>query len=164
MLANEEEQLKKELLEFEELFNEILIENKETKESIKVNKDDILKANEKLKLCEIEFNFKENEYEKQRATCKDLDKIARKHAQRFQELEDLQTNYNDIESKCDDYQKKLMIKTQEVKKIIECVEDVLDKIKSSSSLKLDGLPEVSLTDFHNRNDIIRQYKACFLFF
>jgi hypothetical protein len=52
-------------------------------------------------------------------------------------------------------------KTGEVKELINFGKDIINKIKLSSSLTLDEFPELSVTDFHTKNDILAKYKVKF---
>ena len=158
-LIIEEEDLKKEIAEWQAQLSTVLIEIQDKATILKAQKEEICGLNQRMQTSERELNLREIEYNQQKSTCKDLDKIAKKHSQKFQELEALQTNYNDLDVYCDELQKKLMIKSQEVKKLIHCGKEIIDKIKLGSSLTLEELPEISLVDFHKRNDIINKYKV-----
>jgi hypothetical protein len=159
LLAVEEEELEKELKEFKNKLSNDVTEHHTIQISVKNIKAEMNSLNQITQNSEKELNLREKEYEQQKLTCKDLDKVAAKHTQKFQELETLQSNYNDIDAECDQVQKKLITKTQEVKRLIHCGKDIIDKIRLASSLTVEELPEISLVDFHKSNGIINKYKV-----
>ena len=159
LLATEEYERKQEVLELAKITDAKILSIQAKDAKIKAKRDEIIALTKRLEISEKELSLKEKKYEEQKATCPDMDKIAKKHAQKFQELDTLQANYNELEAECEHLQNKMMIKTEEVKRLINCGKEVIEKIRLSSTLTLEELPEISVTDFHRKNDIIEKYKV-----
>jgi hypothetical protein len=115
----------------------------------------------KLQSSEKRLIHKEREYEQQKTSCKDVEKLVQKHAKRYQELEQLEKALDEKKEEYDLLQGKILKKTGEVKELINFGKDIINKIKLSSSLTLDEFPELSVTDFHTKNDILAKYKVKF---
>jgi chromosome segregation ATPase len=112
-----------------------------------------------LEKLEAQASKKNNEYDLQRESCKDLDMVAKRHTQLSEKLESVGNAHNELELTCDELQKRLMRKTEEVKNVMQSINELIKKIKLCSSLELSELPEFSIIDFHHENNMIKKYKV-----
>jgi hypothetical protein len=83
IIAEDEKGLNKDKNEFDELCK-----------IIKADSKDVRSLKEKLKQAEEEIFIKDSEYDKQLSSGNQLDNLPVKHAQKVQELENLQVLYN----------------------------------------------------------------------
>ena len=108
---------------------------------------------------EQELALKDIEYDKQLASGKKMDNLVNRHAQKVQQLDNLQNTYVDLGNQKEDLQKKLLKKSAVVAEKIRGVDDLVNRIKLSSSVSINKFPQIELLDFHKKTDIIQQYKV-----
>jgi hypothetical protein len=139
----------------------------EATEKIKTNKKDkkeLQSAKENLEKYEKEKAIKDALYDKQLSKGNQLEAISIRSTQKFQELENLQNAYVELEEKTDELHSKLLQKTQNVKDTISLSNALVNNIKLSSSLVLNEFPQLDVIDLHQRNNIIKEFKVIFLLF
>ncbi len=126
----------------------------------KQKKKELSAARSKLDKDEQEKLKKDKLYDLQIASGKQLDNVGIRASQKQQELENAQNAFIDLEKKTDELHSKLMMKTQEVKDAISTSNELVNKIKLSSSLTLKEFPQLDLIDLHQQggSNIIREYK------
>jgi hypothetical protein len=163
-LLQEEQELLRQLAEEERLWNEEKIDLEDRSNRVKIKRKDLISSKEKLKNLEDEIAKKDSLYDKQISSGKELDNLPTRHAQKLQQLENLQNVFVELENKTDELHCKLMQKSQEVKDIINSANELANRIKLSSSLQLNEFPQLELIDLHKRNDLIKEYKVNSSFF
>ncbi len=116
-----------------------------------------------LNQMEEELALKDIEYDKQLASGKKMDNLVNRHAQKVQQLDNLQNTYVELGNQKEDLQKKLLKKSGEVAEKISGMNDLVNKIKLSSSVSINEFPQIELLDFHKKTDIIQRYKVSYAF-
>jgi hypothetical protein len=140
----------------------IALEKTQTEEKRKIfnmKKNENIIQREKLIRMEEEVALKDAEYDKQLASGKQMDNLVNRHQQKVQKLDQLQNNYMDLGKQKDDLQSKVMRKSAEVQEKIGSINDLVNKIKLSSSIAIDQFPQFDFLDFHKKTDLIQQYKV-----
>ena len=166
--------------EEEKLLQNIRTENEERKKRIKMKHGVNAELKKTLAKMEAELAKKDAEYDKQLESGKKIENLQNRHAQRANELEALQMHFVDLEQKKDQIQMQLMNKTEEVsgskmyysidkikilmwfkkvKEAVNSINEMVNKIKLSSSIELNEFPHFNLIDFHKKADLIKTYKV-----
>ena len=163
-LMQEEQELMRNLNEADKKLAAEKSEREERLKRIKLLRDDNQALKSTLELAECEMAHKDAEYDKQLKSGKQMDNLPQRHAQRIQELENLQNVFVDLENKKDELHMRLMQRTNDVKETIAGANELVNKIKLSSSLALDEFPQLDVLDFHRaaKQELVKQYKECFL--
>ena len=131
----------------------------EIKKRVAAKKERREENRERLKKMEEEISVKDKEYEKQLASGKKLDNLVTRHAQKSQQLDSLQNTYLSLCDQKDDLQSQVIRRTDDVKTKINAINDMVHKIKLSSSIPLNEFPQFELIDFHKKSDFVKEYKV-----
>ena len=158
-LTNEEEILLKEIEELEKKNANRNADIRKNELLIKEETEEIKAMTLKLQSADKRIAFKEREYNQQKSSNEDHENLAMKHQGKYQELDQLQKIIEEKGHEYDLVQAKILKKTDEVKDLINYGKDIIGKIRLESSLPLEEFPELSVTDFHSKTDIINKYKV-----
>ena len=124
-----------------------------------MKKNENIIQKEKLNRMVEEVAFRGAEYDKQLSNGKQMENLVNRNQNKVNQLDQLQNNFMDLGKQKDDLQSKVMKKSAQVKEKIGSINDLVEKIKLSSSIAINQFPQFDFLDFHKKTDLIQQYKV-----